>query len=163
MNERISQLMDGELDDDELHGQFCLLQSPEGRREWHAYHLIGDVLRETPAAVSRDFMDRFEARMSEEPTVLAPRRLPARSPRMFALSAAASVTAVGVVIWAVLQAGNVDRSATQLAANNVQPDQAGAQVGPYLLAHQEYSPSVAMQGMAPYVRAVSDVREVAAR
>jgi|GEM_PF-106618 len=33
----------------------------------------------------------------------------------------------------------------------------------YLLAHQEFSPSTAMQGVAPYVRTVADVRQGAGR
>ncbi|EKE18005.1 MAG: hypothetical protein ACD_10C00170G0001, partial [uncultured bacterium] len=29
--------------------------------------------------------------------------------------------------------------------------------------HQEYSPSIAMQGRSPYIRTVSEIREVNAR
>jgi len=161
MNEQISRLMDGEVDDGEAQRFLGVLQDAEAQREWHAYHLIGDVLRDTPA-VSDGFMGRFSARLAEEPTVLAPHRLPKRSPRTIALSAAASVTAVGLVVWAVLQTGAVHAPAELNVAKVAPVELASADVNPYLLAHQEYSPSVA-QGMTPYVRTVSEVREVNAR
>jgi len=161
-NEQISQLMDGEVDDAEAQRFFGLLQDSEAQREWQAYHLIGDVLRDT-SSVSDGFMARFSERLAEEPTVLAPRRLPSRSPRTIALSAAASVTAVGLVVWTVLQTGAVQAPA-EMSVAKVQPvELASADVSPYLLAHQEYSPSVAVQDMGPYIRTVSEVSEVNAR
>ena len=162
-NEKISQLMDGELDDAEAQRFFGALQDSEAQREWQAYHLIGDVLRDT-SAVSGDFMGRFSERLAGEPTVLAPHRLSGHNTRTIALSAAASVTAVGLVVWAVLQTGAVHTPPADLAvANEQQVELASADVNPYLLAHQEYSPSVAMEGVAPYIRTVSETREVAAR
>jgi len=162
MNEQISQVMDGELDDEEAQRFFGALRDSEAQREWHAYHLIGDVLRDT-SAVSDDFMGRFSARLAEEPTVLAPHRLPKRNPRMIALSAAASMTAVGLVVWAVLQTGAPHAPAELTVAKAAPIELASADVNPYLLAHQEYSPNVGMQGMAPYIRTVSEIREVNAR
>ena len=162
MNEKISQLMDGEMDDAEAQRFFGALQDSEAQREWQAYHLIGDVLRDT-SAVSDDFMGRFSERLADEPTVLAPHRLSRHNPRTIALSAAASVTAVGLVVWAVLQTGAVHAPADLTVAKAQQVELASADVNPYLLAHQEYSPSVAMQGVAPYIRTVSEIREVNAR
>lgn len=163
MKEQISQLMDGELDDAEAQACMAALQDREARGEWQTYHLIGDVLRDTPP-VADDFMKRFSARLAEEPTVLAPHRSPRRSPRTaMALSAAASLAAVGLVLWAVLQTGAVHAPAELIAAKTPPLEQVSVEVNPYLLAHQEYSPSVAMQGMAPYIRTVSEIREVNAR
>ncbi|BCB26982.1 sigma-E factor negative regulatory protein [Sulfurimicrobium lacus] len=162
-NEKISQLMDGELDDAEAQRFFAALQDSEAQREWQAYHLIGDVLRDT-SVVSDDFMGRFSERLAGEPTVLAPHRTSRHNTRTIALSAAASVTAVGLVVWAVLQTGAVHAPPADLAmAKAQQVELASADVNPYLLAHQEYSPSVAMEGVAPYIRTVSETREVAAR
>lgn len=163
MDERISQLMDGELDDDEAQRLLASLRRPDAQHEWHAYHLIGDTLRDDSSSVSAGFMERFSARLAEEPTVLAPHRLPRRSPRTIALSAAASVAAVGLVVWAVAQTGAVNAPAELIVAKAPQPGLVSASVNPYLLAHQEHSPSVAMQGMATYIRTVSESREVAAR
>ena len=163
MNEQISQLMDGELDDDQAQRLFAAMQRSETPHEWQAYHLVGDALRDTPP-VSSDFMQRFSARLAEEPTVLAPQRAFRRKPRMIALSAAASVSAVGLVDWAVLQTGAVNTPASLIVAKAPQSMMlTSSEVNPYLLAHQEYSPSVAMQSMAPYIHTVSEVREVAAR
>jgi len=162
INEQISQLMDGEVDDAAAQRFFGALQDSEAQREWHAYHLIGDVLRDT-SSVSDGFMGRFSASLAEEPTVLAPHRLPKRSPRTIALSAAASVTAVGLVVWAVLQTGAVHAPTGMTMAKAAPVELASADVNPYLLAHQEYSPSVATQGMTPYIRTVSEIREVNAR
>lgn len=161
MNEEISQLMDGELDDDQAQRLFSAMQGSKMQHEWQVYHLMGDALRDTPS-VSSDFMQRFNARLAEEPTVLAPHRVFRHKPRMIALSAAASVTAVGLVVWAVLQTGAVSTPASTMAMAP-QAILTSSDVNPYLLAHQEYSPSVAMQGMAPYIRTVSEVREGAAR
>lgn len=162
MNEQISQLMDGELDDAETQRLLGALHDAEAQREWQAYHLIGDVLRDT-SFVSDGYMARFGARLAEEPTVLAPHRLPKHSPRMIALSAAASVTAVGVVAWAVLQMGAVQSPAELVAANAPSVELASADVSPYLIAHQEYTPSAALQSMTPYIRTVSEVRKANAR
>jgi sigma-E factor negative regulatory protein RseA len=38
-----------------------------------------------------------------------------------------------------------------------------ARVNEYLMAHQEYSPSTTLQGVAPYVRTVSAVHEQSTR
>lgn len=162
MKDQISQLMDGELDDEQAQRLFIALQRDEGRRDWGAYHLIGDAMRGTPS-VSANFMENFSARLADEPTVLAPHRLPRANPRMIALSAAASVAAVGLVVWAVLHTGSVNEPAGMNMAQAPQAMLTTEKVNPYLLAHQEYSPSVDMQGMAPYIRTVSEVQEVAAR
>lgn len=167
MNEQISRLMDGELDDEEVNGLIVELRDLDAQREWQAYHLIGDALRDTEP-VSDDFMMRFSARLAEEPTVLAPHRLPKRSPVTMALSAAASVAAVGLVVWTVLQTGAVQSPAELVVAKGPSAELANAElasvdVNPYLIAHQEYSPSVGMQGVSPYIRTVSETREVNAR
>lgn len=162
MNEQISEFMDGEADDAQARRLMAILQHSEAQHEWHAYHLIGDELRGT-SSVSRDFMERFTTRLAEEPTVLAPNRFARPRPRTFALSAAASVAAVGFVVWAVMQTGGESTTSGMVVANAPQAELASASVNPYLLAHQEYSPSVAMQGMSSYVHTVSEVREAAAR
>lgn len=162
MDEQVSQLMDGELGEDEAQRLFASLPRRQMQHEWHAYHLIGDVLRDT-SPVSDDFMERFSARLAAEPTVLAPRQLPRHNTRAIALSAAASVAAAGLVVWAVLQTGAVNAPAELIVAKAPPSSLVSASVNPYLLAHQEHSPSLAMQGMATYIRTVSESREVAAR
>ena len=162
MNEQISGFMDGEVDAAQAKQLIAVLQHPEAQSEWHAYHLIGDELRGI-STVSGDFMARFSARLVEEPTVLAPHRFSRPRQRTFALSAAASVAAVGFVVWAVLQTGAENTTSGMLVANAPQAELTSANVNPYLLAHQEYSPSVPIQNMRPYVHTVAEMREAVAR
>jgi len=79
--ERLSALVDGELDA-EAAAQACgdWRERGEARAGWHAYHLIGDVLRSDDLAVdpSRDlvFLQALRVRLQDEPVVLAPQPLP---------------------------------------------------------------------------------------
>ena len=75
--ERLSALVDGELDAAAL-AQTCAhwREGAEVRGAWHAYHLIGDVLRSDDLACEpgRDaaFMQALRTRLASEPVVLAP-------------------------------------------------------------------------------------------
>jgi sigma-E factor negative regulatory protein RseA len=164
MNEKVSALMDGELEDREAAVALETLRSgSEERISWHAYHVIGDAMRET-RMVSAGFSARFAARLAEEPTVLAPR--PQRSARPFLgerrwqwLSAAASLAAIAFV--SVAYFSQEPPPAAPVAAVEVPPQAEVVQVAPpesagdYLLAHQNYSPRTSLPGIAPYVRTVS--------
>ena len=81
--ERLSALVDGELDGDAT-AQACghWRGSGEARASWHAYHVIGDVLRSDDLACdpARDagFLEALRARLKDEPVVLAPQPLPQR-------------------------------------------------------------------------------------
>ncbi len=80
--ERLSALADGELEAGAV-AQACAgwRESGETRATWHAYQLIGDVLRSDDLAAdpARDarFMADLRARLAIEPVVLAPQPLPA--------------------------------------------------------------------------------------
>ena len=156
MKNEISALMDGELDAAEATETIKQLKkTDELRGKWETYHLIGDALRQS--VTISDIAHRVSVQLASEPTVLAPRfRLP-QIAQVFALSAAASVAAVAVVGWISFQ--SIDQSqqnANAIAANTSVP--APARMNDYLLAHQEFSPSTAMQGVAPYVRTVADAQ-----
>ena len=75
--ERLSALMDGELDAAAA-AQACAqwTESDRSRSAWHAYHLIGDVLRSDDLACDpareAGFLQAFRARLAAEPVVLAP-------------------------------------------------------------------------------------------
>ncbi len=163
MNENLSAWMDGELESDQ--GRLLALRlkrDPGLRGDWDCYHLIGDALRGVHGA---ELGASIRVRLEDEPTVLAPRRR-ARAERLrwFALSAAASVAAVIFVGWMALS--GVQQDTLQIAATaDVKPVAAPAGEGAkdYLLAHQRYSPSNAMQGVAPYVRTVAEERGGARR
>jgi sigma-E factor negative regulatory protein RseA len=78
--ERLSALVDGELDGDAA-ARACghWRESDDARSSWHAYHVIGDVLRSDDLACdpARDagFLEAFRARLKDEPVVLAPQPL----------------------------------------------------------------------------------------
>ncbi len=170
MKSQISALMDGELPDDEIAGPLhAMREDPEALGTWRQYHLIGDALRDT-GGLSRDFSARFSARLEREPTILAPSAAPKRPPEQkrqwVALSAAASLAAVSLVGWLALspqQPGVSQTAQIAQAAKTVVPAPSESQNVPhpsetndYLLAHQNYSPRSTLQGVAPYVRTVSD-------
>ena len=83
--ERLSALADGELEAGAV-SQACAQwrESGETRATWHAYQLIGDVLRSDDLAAdpARDarFMAGLRTRLAAEPVVLAPQPLPSSVP-----------------------------------------------------------------------------------
>ena len=173
--ERISALMDGELDGQEAEAALAQLsRQAEARANWERYHLISDAFR-SEYLLSGSFAEEVSRRLAEEPTVLAPRRrrLLPRQLRKNALSLAASVAAIAVVGWLAFANRPLapEGGAARLAANErgapaaPSPALAGPQlaamdgsVRAYLLAHQEYSPTTQIQGVAPYVRTVVESR-----
>jgi sigma-E factor negative regulatory protein RseA len=165
MKENLSAWMDGELGEQQsrqLPQQ--LKRDARLRGDWDCYHLIGDALR---GVHGPDLCAKICDRLDAEPTVLAPqRRSKAEKLRWIALSAAASVAAAGFVGWMALsgvQQDSVQIAAVPAAEVKQVPVHAGEVANDYLLAHQRYSPSNAMQGVAPYVRTVSEERSAVRR
>lgn len=79
--ERMSALADGALDTHAVASACALWRAdPDARATWHAYHLIGDVLRSDDlahdASTDASFMQTLRTRLADEPTVLAPQPLP---------------------------------------------------------------------------------------
>jgi len=129
MNEKLSALMDGELDRETAAIAIKALGNSDSQRQhWDCYHLIGDALRgveQTPDAHlnlteqtvcsivrRRASADIIFAQLAAEPTVLAPaaisqsrsvtRATPIQQRTRFALAMAASVvtvSAIGVVAF----------------------------------------------------------------
>lgn len=167
--DKISALMDGELDGHEERGQLSRLQEDrELIGTWYAFHLIGDAMRgERP--LSAGFNERLAARMAAEPTVLAPRRAVTRSAMTYALSAAASISAVALVGWVAFvnhPLATTSQIAQAPAVVSIPPLASVSSEGKmneYLIAHQEYSPSTAIQGLAPYIRSVSTTQAAQGR
>ncbi len=118
MNEKLSALMDGELDrTDALAAIKTLGQDAQQRGDWDCYHLIGDAIRgDTPSVTARRkaCAESIFARLAEEPTILAPAAIsssaklsvvvkPAtveKKTRMVLAMAASvvTVTAIGVIV-----------------------------------------------------------------
>jgi sigma-E factor negative regulatory protein RseA len=161
MKDKISALMDGELDDQSAAQMLdALAGDSEARDSWRTYHLISDTLGKS-RMLSPGFTERVAAALAGEPTVLAPgRRRPAEPRRWVAM--AASVAAVALVGWLgfapqqTAVAPVAQQAPKVLAESKPQLVPLPSGTSDYLLAHQGFSPRVALQGMAPYVRTVSD-------
>jgi sigma-E factor negative regulatory protein RseA len=158
MKKEISALMDGELFEDETTDLLDRIKrNSDAHKDWEAYHLIGDVLRQ-PEYIHCDLSAKVRERMRDEPVVLAPRsRAVKQKVRNVALSAAASLLAVGVVAWMSLQVS--PEAAPQMAMQQPDLRPVNEQIKPksndYLMAHQEFSPSTDMSGGASYIRTVA--------
>jgi sigma-E factor negative regulatory protein RseA len=175
----ISALMDGELDGPEARRQLGRLkEDAELRERWDHFHLIGDALR-GESLLSAGFNENLSKRLLDEPTVLAPRRSKPSARRLttYALSAAASLCAVVFVAWVALAPSGLitpepgmaqaPGAGAATAAIEAPPRLASVpsegRMNEYLLAHQGFSPSTALQGLAPYIRSVTATRPAEGR
>lgn len=168
MKAKISALMDGELDAPELHEPLSALgEEGDARETWRTYHLISDALR-GDAILLANCAKRVSQRLAQEPALVGPLPSTVRPPeraRWFLPSAlAASVAAVAFVGWVALAPQQGAGPAPAPVAQAPQPERAReparlaltSAAQDYLIAHQAYSPRNSLQGMAPYVRSVSD-------
>jgi len=168
--DKISALMDGELDDREARAQFARLRHDDELTDcWHTFHAIGDTLR-GEQGLSPGFNRRLADRLAGEPTALAPRRLMVKHIMTYGLSAAASLSAVALVGWVAFlnnplapqpemiaaPASTAPAATPQIQLANVPSDGAMSE---YLIAHQEFSPSTSIQGVVPYIRTVSGTQQ----
>lgn len=109
-NERISALADGGLDGEEAtRAMDALLTDAVSAQTWHAYHVVGDVLRSpalAPAQSDLDFWLKLESKLAQEPRrppvtpepvwVAAEHSANAQAFRWKAVAGMASVAFVGV-------------------------------------------------------------------
>jgi sigma-E factor negative regulatory protein RseA len=178
--ERLSALMDDELDDHAIDGELDRIKSDPQREEaWATYHMIGDALRGQIDPV-QGIDERVRIMLADEPTVLAPRmRKTNRVTQRVALPLAASVCGIAVVAWlalsnnsAISPANNAmspdvlatatrvvqqanETSTTTSEADETESNDSADDMSEYLMAHQQFSPSTVRQGLVPYVRTVS--------
>ena len=95
-NRRIlSALADGDATDSEAARAFqAWRDDPDARASWHAYQLIGDVLRSddlaAEPAADESFLLALRARLAEEPVVLAPQPRVEAEPEAMPVAANAS-------------------------------------------------------------------------
>ena len=167
MKSDISALLDDELAPDQANRAIdALRRDTELQNAWSVYHLIGDTLRDSPAH-SPDLAGRVMERLAEEPVLFAPSAQPKRSSLHLALPMAAAIAGVAVAGWVALslnapapiEIAVKAQPAEGLAVSAPQTPPSGA-LKEYLVAHQAHSPSGRIQGVAPYVRSVSEIRRV---
>lgn len=125
-NEMVSALADGELQGDAFARAMDVLATDAGAREsWHAYHLVGDVLRSAELASpsnGADFVARFRDRLQQDGASPVPAGLPVHDGAQVAaarigagrapanapgfgwplVAGLASLTAVAAIAWNVL-------------------------------------------------------------
>lgn len=170
--EKISALMDGELDSSEASLQLRRLkEDPALREHWDLYHLVGDVLRKEGAASSR-ISRGVSARLAQEPTIMAPRYTAPRRVTRYAMSAAAGVAGLAVVGWltfsgvaggpAPQQVARTNAPTPQLVkapeavvAQNTSAPATDLEVDDYLRAHQAATDFRTLHGAPLYVRPVA--------
>ena len=165
--EKLSELMDGEMDSREASVYLRRLNSdPELKENWDLYHLVGDAIRKERVLASRIGV-QVNARLAHEPTVLAPRMLAPQRVTRYALSAAAGLAGVAVVAWVAFNNPHSNLAGTLRVESQVavqtQPAgpklvalaSQGAEVEDYLLAHQSVSSFITMHGSLPYMRAAA--------
>ena len=159
MNEQISRLMDGEIDASELDVVCTALKGDAAMATWNCYHAIGDALR-SESAVTRNIGCAIAGRLATEPAIVArpPRERAGRA--SWAWAVAATLAAVTVVGWTAYSM--VDEAPAGFAKAREAGTMSAAQMRPatvlspdYLLAHQEYAPANALQGVGPYLRDVA--------
>ena len=167
MTEQISALADDEIVlEDALHLMATMQPNSHGIEAWSQYHLIGDVMRGVNA-LSPNFKQNLMAKIDLEPTVLSPnaawfnetnelndarnnkKALEIKGKIPVVWSIAASLTAVMVVGWVVLQT-QVNNQAAPITVAQVKINQDTPTMpsnneqevpAEYLMAHQASAPS----------------------
>jgi sigma-E factor negative regulatory protein RseA len=173
--ERVSAMMDGELDESEVTRTVLSLKERDELREaWDTYHLIGETMRGELSRTGTDIRRTVAARLQSEPTVLAPKSKIPQSARRYLWPSMAAAAAMATVTWMSVrtepptlgptaQTANVpfvlpvSASATGALAELVQPASLSApplaiqfparRIDAYLQAHQEFSPSRTITGL----------------
>ncbi|MEO6697109.1 MAG: sigma-E factor negative regulatory protein [Gammaproteobacteria bacterium] len=184
IDEQISALMDGELNEAETGRLLDRLERDDTLRTcWTRYHLISDTLRnDLTCHIKHNVANRVIQALESEPIHLSPRRSPShtktKSPAwasffkpLAGLAVAASIAAVAVIslqTTAPLQtASPVNLAGLPGAAPVTQVSSAAgrsrwsvgrpsveSKLNIYLANHNQYSMSTEMQGMLPYARIV---------
>lgn len=123
LHENISALADGELAQSEQELAFAALETAEGRAAWQAYHLVGDVLRDSAqGALSNGFRAALAARLDNEPahelSPLAPGATdPAAPPFAASANGAAAAHASNAANTATAATAAANALATSAAAS----------------------------------------------
>jgi sigma-E factor negative regulatory protein RseA len=175
MRQSLSALMDGRVDDASLDGAFAAWRSDAQAREcWHAYHLIGDVLRSDELAVQpahdEAFLTALRGKLAAEPVPLAPggrdggeRRW--RQRLVAPAAVAAGFVAVAGVLVVLRGAAPQEGGPSALVAGGAAAETLvvnrevirDARLDRYLAAHRKVSNTVSVQVPGALARSVDNV------
>ncbi len=172
MNEKLSALMDGELDrGDAMVAIKTLGQDSQQRGDWDCYHLIGDALRGDSSAVTarrKACAESIFAKLAAEPTILAPAAIPVsaklslvakpavieKKTRMVLAMAASVVTVTAISVIALrqqngtvvpLQVVQQVASPAPAALASAGEIEANKRVNDYLVIHRQFANASAFQ------------------
>ncbi|WP_176661408.1 sigma-E factor negative regulatory protein [Variovorax boronicumulans] len=138
VREQVSALADGHLQGEAFAQAIeAVCTEGESRAAWHAYHVVGDVLRSGSHSVCSDssaFLARFQQRLAAEPVVAMPALQPVAAPvavqvqrradaanepvfRWKLVAGAASMVAVAAISWTLIGSGTAgSQTGAQIAA-----------------------------------------------
>lgn len=173
----LSRLMDGDASELDA-GCLAFARDAQARADWHAYHVVGDVLRSEEfaagAASDGEFLARLRGRLAAEPVVLAP--VAVRRPRrvwMASAAMAAGFFAVAAALVVTREATFGDGTAGDRLAgvDGLAPSSAAAasasgadavlirnaDLDRYLAAHRDYAALGAMAAPAAGLRKAAAV------
>lgn len=162
----LSQAMDGEAGALDV-ALRAYAADPQARADWHAWHLIGDVLRsgDSASTAARDaaFVVRLRERLADEPVRLLP-AAPARPLMRPRWMAGAAVAAGFVAVAGVMLAtrGTAPEAGPTLAGASA-PMGAdvvlvrNADLDRYLAAHRQYAPMSTLAAPGGFVRSADVV------
>ena len=163
MNEKLSALMDGELDHDQARTVIKSLGTDDlSRDHWNLYHVIGEALRGDDLGRARPHDDSTQAifaALACEPTILAPQMIkrPIERRTRIALAMAASVVTISAVGLVAMKQQNglvvpvqlVQQVAPQpVALSKVPSTVTEVRVNDYLVVHRQFSNPGAFQPAA---------------
>lgn len=168
--EELSSLMDGELEPAAV-ALACARWRDDGqaRAQWHAYHLIGDVLRSEDLASdqTRDvaFITELRKRLATEPVVLAPSPVAVPAPvavlakRRRAWATPAAVAAGFMVVAGALVVTQIPRGESPAdSAQGSALAENGLAAGPVLVADGKAASAAAAQAVGLDGRLIRDAR-----
>ena len=155
----LSRLMDGEASEVDA-GCLAFGRDADARADWHAYHVLGDVLRSEELAVGAprdaEFLARLRGRLAKEPVILA-RPAPQRPRPVWMASAAVAAgffaVAAALVVTREASLGDGARGDRLAGADGAAPALAAgvsasgvdavlirdAELDRYLAAHRDYA------------------------
>ncbi len=171
MKEKLSALVDNELDELEERRVFTALQGDTSlRHTWERYHLVRAALRQDlEIIVPHDTAERVTMRLDAEPSRTASfkRQTITRFIGTFAIAASVAAIAIAGVQWIHQPASSPQQ---QVAANkpatekiirsgttrwDMKEPETESALNAYLVGHDEFASTSGIGGMMPYVRVVS--------
>ena len=184
MENKVSELMDGELNDQSVSNVLgALKKDHELQEKWQAYHLIGDAIRQS-SCLSVNISSSVSQKLKNEPISFSP-KVSTKPPisydrtqkyKVFAFAIAASVIAMisgGIFmnhLYEPKQMMVVDQSkqernfnAAPIMVSNpsvkhhyVHPP---VEINDYLFVHREFSPGITVRGHVTNVNSMPEIHE----